>query len=378
MDVADVCEPTDDSAEEAVTSFASLLTGDAALIIVGHLYQLADVAALSCVLLPRPEILMQAAEQRAALIIRWSAPLVSAASNFTEEALWPISVSAANWRPHRFFCELREPPVCKVAGRGTCAHGLCQKQETPKAGVLELLEQIARTGIEAEVGATSSSRARDKADEAMEPPSSVLALECLARLLGALGRNERALAEWARAAKAGSARAQLDAGVRAYSVGTPSTVYDDPDTTIVSPSAPDAGPRSAAPLLRAAVANRSLGALGLEGSVIQARALMLLGMMALDGDGVEQDDDAAFELFERVQRTVRVGKKAIADEDSADAGADADADANAAHAFWAPRSGEDRRSGHAALAQALLQAGLDAKESAESMDRFMYFANGRP
>jgi len=107
--------------------------------------------------------------------------------------------------------------------------------------------------------------------------------------------------------------------------------------------------------------------MGLEGTVIRARALMILGMMSLDGDGVDEDEAAAFGFFERVQQVVAAGKVLIDQGSQADANA-----ADEAHSFWVKRTGSN------SLSQALLQAGNDAKECMESMDRFMYFANGRP
>ena len=54
---------------------------------------------------------------------------------------------------------------------------------------------------------------------------SVLSLECLAWLLGAIGHTDSALDVWAQAAQAGSARAQLDLGVCSYGEGTASPMY---------------------------------------------------------------------------------------------------------------------------------------------------------
>ena len=363
-------QPEPPSALEQPT-LATILSSDACVFVVQHCATLADLAALYHSILPRqPAVLMHAVDIRATVLIR-SAPLCSAATNFSEEALWPVTIAAANWHPHPFFAALRAPACCRVAGSGTCSHGLCQKQETPMPGVFELLERAV----------ACDERAGPQGD-AEGPRTSVLAIECIARLNGALGRNEQALREWERAATAGSARAQLDVGIRRYSTGTASTVYEAPGAAPSrSSAAGTSGAASAVSLLRSAADSADLPALGLEGTVLRARALMLLGMMSLDGDGVAQDDGAAFEFFERVLRTVRAGKKLVAaaaneeqppeEEHGADAASDQSLDESQRAAFW-------NRSRVPSLSQALLQAGADAQESMESMDRFMFFANGRP
>ena len=88
-----------------------------------------------------------------------------------------------------------------------------------------------------------------------------------ARLLGAIGRNEKALRLWTQAADAGSARAQLDLGVRQYNTGTASTVYYQAGAHPPSPTAQSAAGAEA--LLWAASSNPTLPSLGLEGRVIR-------------------------------------------------------------------------------------------------------------
>ena len=105
---------------------------------------------------------------------------------------------------------------------------------------------------------------------------------------------------------AGSARAQLDLGVRRYNTGTASTVYYQAGFAHPESSATESAAGAEA-MLHAAMSNKSLGSMGLEGLVIEARASMILGMMALDGDGSKQDDSQAFVYFERA---LRVAKKA--------------------------------------------------------------------
>ena len=217
--------------------------------------------------------------------------------------------------PRKFFADLRAPAFCRVAGRRCCAHGLCQKQEQPKAGVVEVLEWLALDASygccccgddDAPCSGGVSACGASSASELSPLPLCVLSLECLAWLYGALGQRDAALAAWGRAASAGSARAQLDVGVRSYGEGTASPVYTTPSTQRFSdsgggaaavelpscsvvpdppPALPPAGAGGAEALLRAAASNPSLRGLGLEGHVIRARAQLYLGMMSLDGDG---------------------------------------------------------------------------------------------
>ena len=333
---------------ESPPTLHTILFGDTCSIVISHIEDLADLAACWRSLLPRHHApFLMAIEQRAAHIIEVSAPLCSAASSFAQDALWPPSVPANKWKPPPFFAALRAPPFCKVTGSGKCSHGLCQKQETAKAGVFELLERLA---------------VRDDAPRG-EPsglPTSVLALECVARLHAALGRNEIALKAWERAAAAGSARAMLDLGIRRYGC-------DEQDA------------RAAAAMLRTAADSPSLPALGLEGCVVRARALMLLGTMALDGDGCEADDLVAHAFFEGVSAAAAEGTKLMASLDADADARDDDAGVQGAQsaAFWTPGWRERARSAHL-LGQALKQAGEDAHEVLQSMSRFKYFANGRP
>lgn len=209
--------------EPASPTLRTLLSGDTCDLVVLHL-GLADLAALTIVLLPaHPRELSEAIEAHAARCLAL-APLCCVAESFATAAIWPVSVAACNWHPREFFGNLRAPAYCRVAGSGTCSHGLCQKQEQPKQGVVEVLEWLARDApplLEATADAPAA---------ATGPSTRVLSLECLAWLHGALGRGEAALEAWARAARAGSARALLDLGVRSYGEGTASVVYTMPST----------------------------------------------------------------------------------------------------------------------------------------------------
>ena len=284
--------------------------------------------------------------------------------------MWPITVAACHWHPRPFFAALRAPAFCKLVGSGTCSHGLCQKQESPKAGVLELLELLARSN----------------------ETSGTLALEGIAWLCGALGRTDEARRAWSRAAAAGSARAQFDLGMRLYARdGSASTLYDDPNRASFSPGAPPAHPPGALPpsspsadaLLRGALktAEEQSGLLGLEGPVICARAQLVLGMMALDGDGATQDDEAAFACFERVATTARETRQGL----RMTLGDRHIARRHPAQCTPLPTvttvPGDDPLPGEAAYAVklmgALRTAEEDAEETMKSMDRFTFYANGR-
>ena len=184
--------------QEQVT-LQSLLCGDLASCIISCLGRLEDVAALELSLKPLPRALMDAVNTRVSVILKvdWAGcrrlPL-----DFEKECLWPADVSAANWHPLPLLASMRSPAYCKVTGSGQCMHGLCQKQEEAKPGVMQLLARIA-----SETAGAS-------------PPQRALALECSACLDGALGRNDAARHTWARAAAAGSAPAQLDIGIREF------------------------------------------------------------------------------------------------------------------------------------------------------------------
>ena len=326
-------------------TLVSLFSGDECELIAWRL-DLASAAALAQALLPRqPTRLYQSFLTRAKGLER-IAPLCSAASDFEEAALWPVSVSAADWRPREWFGQLREEAICRVAGSGTCSHGLCQKRETPKAGVLAMLEWLSTR----ETTLDGSVRA--------------VCLECIAWLSGAVGRNDAARAAWSRAAAAGSARAQLDIGARSYRcTGTAATVYYAVDSARPpATSAAAAVPvRRAEALLRAAASNPSLASLsGLEGHTVRARAAMLLGMMALDGDGSTQDDAAAQGYFERALLAARAG---LACRNELPRGSEV--------ASWASYSlhlAEWANSYSVALADACTQVAEDAVDTLQSMD----------
>ena len=291
------------SADPPPPTLATIIASDVCEFIARH-FSLTDFAALAAALLPLcPQELWTAIESNAMCILA-DAPLFCAADNFVTAAIWPLSVAASNWCPREFFGALRAPAFCRVTGSGRCAHGLCQKQEEPKEGVVEILDWLARDD---------------------SPPSvRVVSLECLAWLHGALGRRDAALDAWMRAARAGSARALLDIGVRSYMEGTASTVYCMPSTPkrlglVASSSADNKGASNAAakstgagagaePMLRKAARHPSLDSLpNLEGHVIRTKAHLYLGMMALDGDGCAQDDDAAHASFVAAAKAAKAG-----------------------------------------------------------------------
>ena len=346
--------------EEPSTSpvtLRTLLSSDACLVIIDHLDNLADLAALwLCPLPVRPEVLQDAVSCRATKLLAL-APLWVAADLFEQSALWPVAVAACDWLPRPFFATLRAPKQCKVTGHGGCSHGLCQKQETPKAGVLDLLVLLST-----------------------EESCSSLALEVHAWLCGALGRNDDAMRAWRDAAAAGSPRAQFDVGIRRYqSEGSASTLYHDPDAPL--PAAPSSREDpsaicSAAALLRLASKNPTLPSLGLEGYVIEARSLMVLGMMTLDGDGIPQDDAKAFECFEGACRAVHKGRAYVEVHCHR-----SDKECTPLPAITTGPTGRPIV-GEAAYAVKLLSVLNDVEDDAEeamnAMDRFTFFANGRP
>lgn len=283
----------------------TLLSGDLGSLIIDHLDDLGDLAALELWLAPRqPSELLRLAIDRCATRIVAGAPLHLACERF-EKQLWPPTVAAADWHPRSFFADMRAPAFCRVAG-GKCFHGLCQKQERARAGVHALLERLAL------------------------PSSSVAsrALECLAWLDGALGKNEEARRTWWRAAAAGSARARLDIGLRLYRSGkTPSTVYyssspeprqsatrfvcEEAPTSLVAASmlASTADDDVVDETAAAADASRR-AAEQLEILLVGAKAMLYLGMMSLDGDGADQSDKAATRYLAEARRYVRRGEAA--------------------------------------------------------------------
>ena len=397
-------------AEESLPpTLITILSSDVAHLVLASLDRLEDLAATKAALAPRnPQRLHDALVDVAAVALH-EAPLYSAVSNFAEDFCWPRSVAAADWHVHPYFAALRAPAFCRVAGWGACSHGLCQKQESAKAGVMELLEDVATSGSSApagEVGAVGAA---------------VSALECRARLLGVLGRNEAALRAWGEAAAAGSARAQLDLGIRKYHTGSSaSTLYSAPGAQLpeeadeggVDESRACGSADGAERLLCAAASNPRLHSMGLEGVLVEARACMVLGMMALDGDGSMQCDASAASWFERALRAARRAPKLAQDgaesdsaaangavangatgdvtvansgADSADAATDgADAAADGADGgcgelkYW----GRSRVLGRAQYAErmrrTLRDIEGDARESLMSMEGYTYFRNGRP
>lgn len=376
--VVSIEDPTVAVDETMTTTFSTILANDVCAIIVENLHCFADLAALwkcSAAGCAAPAALHEAVLVAAARALTQQAPMWTAANTFEAEALWPITVAACDWRPRAFFAALRAPAFCRVTGSGRCAHGLCQKQETPKAGVLDLLHILASP--------TAAPFAPQR-----DPTVVWTAWEGIAWLCGALGRNQEALHAWARAAAAGSARAQLDVGIATYKgAGSASTLYNDPNAPPQAPPAATTAPApapapSAASLLRAASRNKSLPALGLEGHTIKAKALMTLGMMHLDGDGAPQDDATAFECFEGVGRARRAVPQRFLGRRRGDAADAGPRECCPLPTIYGGDSGQALLPGEAAYALKLVAAMQtvqeDAAEVMESMDRFTFYANGRP
>ena len=341
-----------------------ILSGDTCFLIVSHIHTLSDLAAVwSCLLPSLPRALREAVKLRAQALIK-AAPLWLT-EDFVLGAIWPVTVAACDWHPRPFFASLRAPAVCRVTGSDLCSHGLCQKQESPKEGVLELLELMA-------AGQT--------------PPCAPLALECLAWACGALGRQEAAMRAWRRAAVAGSPRAQLDLSVREYRQRT--STYSAEARPLAAKPLPPASPASpaerpaaqtggsAGALLRAVVVNRALKSLGVEGHTIQARALLHLGLMALDGDGTDQDDAAALEHLERALRVAKAGEAMVALDPSARS--QSRSRVVALDPSVLPCRDPSEHEYARRLCEQLCEVARDAQEILKSMDRFSYFANGRP
>lgn len=359
----------------APITLGTILSGDAGTLVIDQLDCIEDIAALRLCLAPvRPKELENAIMQRAGHLVS-AAPLWSAVSNFIEDFCWSNTVAAADWRVQPFFAAMRAPAVCRVTGSGRCLHGLCQKQETPKEGVLELLASL---HVRGPASSPTDASARDPSQSTVH----LAALECSARLNGALGRNEMALRIWSQAADAGSARAQLDIGVRLYNSGTASTVYYRGGyNREAGPEAEVALAAGAEAMLRLAASNPSLLSLGLEGCVIKARAYMLLGMMALDGDGSTQDDQSALSWLDQAQRTAKlaIAKDTVTHEDEAEGPEDEEP-----MQFWGAHTCGSRAVAYGKteygrrMLQRLGDLEADARETMESMEGYMFFRNGRP
>ena len=352
----------DEDDSEVPPTLCTILSSDVGPLVIACVDGLEDLASIACLCPSGPHFASTrgAILQRAGTIVL-EAPLWSAVSNFVQDFCWPTSVAAAAWHVHPFFAKLRAPPICRVTGSGRCSHGLCQKQETPKEGVLELLDELSRTPSNSD-GAVA-----------------VAALECSARLLGAIGRNEKALRLWTQAADAGSARAQLDLGVRQYNTGTASTVYYQAGAHPPSPTAQSAAGAEA--LLWAASSNPTLPSLGLEGRVIRARAYMILGMMALDGDGSTQDDRAAFDWFERAHRIARERNQAPIDASDEASNGPGDEDASAptiSGKYWDRSQTLGKVEYERRMLQALRDVEADAEETLQTFTQSMLFRNSRP
>jgi hypothetical protein len=177
--------------------------------------------------------------------------------------------------------------------------------------------------------------------------------------------------------------------VRRYNTGTASTVYYQAGYARPDSSASESAAGAEA-MLHAAVSNKSLGSMGLEGLVIEARAHMILGMMALDGDGSKQDDGEAFVCFERALRVAKKARAApskpaggigassahdYADDDDDD---DDEAGCSSVMKYWDRSRGFGKRAYERRMRQSLLDVEADASESMQSMEGYMFFRNGRP
>ena len=274
--------PTSLLVTEKKPTIDTVLGCDVAHIICVYLTSIEDLASLlqfwsaTTTALCDNDPLHTAVRARTLSLVVSRAPLWSAASDFETVACCNGS------RP--FFAAL-----CMSVS------GSCQQAASPKPGVLNLLRALLAT---------------TPASDAPIPATAVV-LEAIAWLHGHCGKTSAALRAWARAARAGSARAQLDLGLHKYrATGSASTVTDpDPDpNSSRDPQSLTANAReSAESWLLAASRNPGLASLGLEGHVIRARSMMTLGAMALDGDGSEQDDAAAAECLESALRSVRRG-----------------------------------------------------------------------
>lgn len=367
-------EQVDMPTEERPT-IETVLVMDTVHCICAYINSIADLASLlqfwNLTNAERAEDPVRAAvRSRAQAILSAQAPLWCAASQFETVACCNGTLTAAR-KTRPFFASLCMPSACRVSGSGSCSHGLCQQEALPKPGVLDLLEGLLTPCQHTPAG------------EAESPAKVAVVLEAIAWLHGHCGRTAAALSAWARAARAGSARAQLDLGLHKYrTTGSASTLYSDPGRTSSADESSDplsktaragAEEESAESWLLAASRNPSLALLGFEGHVIKARAMMTLGVMALDGDGSAQDDSAATDYLEGALRSVRAGSKAhfslgapLLPSTPSQAGNAAD-ELLAADALYVQE-----------LGAVLQQVEEDARESMQAMGRFMFFANGRP
>ena len=295
-----------------------ILSGDTCFLIVSHIHTLSDLAATwSCMLPSLPRALREAVNLRAQALIE-AAPLCLT-DDFVQDAIWPVTVAACYWHPRPFFASLRAPAVCRVTGSGICSHGLCQKQESPKEGVLELLELMA------------------------------------------------------------AGQTQLDLSVREYRQRT--STYSTEARPIAAKPLPPASPAerpaaqtagTAEALLHAVVVNPALESLGVEGHTILARAFLHLGLMALDGDGTDQNDAAALEHLERALRAAKAGEAQVALDPSTRS--HSRSRVVALDPSVLPCRGPIEHEHARRLCEQLCEVARDAQEILESMGRFSYFA----
>lgn len=332
-------------------SLPVILSGDLALLVMSQLSALEDVAALLCSLEPLvPEALRQSARQRGSELVitlplwkPWCGAYTSSKhldgrDGFAELALWPVSVPACRWHPVPWVRTLRAPPVCRVTGSGRCAHGLCQKQEDAKPGVEALLRDLGSDQPDPGAHAPATAATRADAPARRRPPNVVvLAREALAFLLGALGRNDEALATWDAAADAGSTRALLDIGVRRYrqcdSAAARARLQE-----VAEPGASHLSPR--------------------EHGLAVLKAHVHLGMICLDGQGKrgERSDPQARAHFVNVIEFAKLLREAPQAESSTE-------EEGPWGAWWRAEIDDMVHEAHEAL---------------ESIERFTFFANGRP
>ncbi|KAL3932622.1 MAG: hypothetical protein SGPRY_000627 [Prymnesium sp.] len=256
---------------EPPPSLALLLSlADLAELILSHLHDLADLAAVGSACLPvgsalRELILLRACQLLASPAMRsgWDARF-----DFLRDVCGVKCSSASRQPITPGVASLLAKPECKVTGARTCRHGLCQKQDVARPGVVSLLDRL----VEIEDSDVANSRSKGGS-------VSVLALECAARLHGALGRTECALRYWNHAACKGSPRALLDMGKRYYRTS-------DSFAGEMLRNAVAAAEQTRSQLTKHGSDERSAEAVlaELEALQIQALAELHLGYISVDGE----------------------------------------------------------------------------------------------
>ena len=100
----------------------------------------------------------------------------------------------------------------------------------------------------------------------------------------------------------------------------------------------------------------------MERSQTTAQAQLYLGFMHLDGDGASQSDDAAARHFEDAWRTADEGLRAM----------------ERRRACCVGLLPHDEAHGHQVVWDVLRDVQTEAGDALESIERFTFFANGRP